>query len=302
MSKIITKLSPNYATAKLYYSLKNHLNDFLVYGLNLEPSKEEIIVYQMGKVGSRTIVWSLASLNLDLSIYHVHALSYEGIKKVEEVYKRNFARTRIIHNHFLQSLYLRQRLDKNQVRKRYKVITLVREPISRNISKFFQCLNFQMNYDLHKKIDTMKIDDIVEELKQLFNEESQFHYDFMNWFDRELKSVFEIDVFSESFSSSEGYKIYETQQIQLLLLRVEDLNNCAKQAFKEFLDLDNFNLKTANTANNREYKNIYQEFFNSVKLPSSYVEKIYNSRYAKHFYSEEEIKKFKKKWQEDINR
>ncbi|WP_019503556.1 putative capsular polysaccharide synthesis family protein [Pleurocapsa sp. PCC 7319] len=296
----ITKLSPNYATAKLYYSLKNYLNDFLVYGFNLEHSREEIIVYQMGKVGSRTIVWSLKSLDLDLSIYHVHALSYEGIKRVEKVYRENFARTRIIHNHFLQSLYLRQRLDKSKKKKKLKVVTLVREPIARNISKFFQNLHLLMNYDLQDKINTMKTEDIVRELKQLFFEKFNSHYDFMYWFDRELKSVFELDVFAKSFSCSEGYKTYENEQIQLLLLRVEDLNNCAQKAFKEFLDLDDFNLVTANTGNNKEYKTIYQEFLKSINLPLSYMDKIYNSRYTKHFYSEEEIKRFRKKWQKNI--
>lgn len=108
--------------------------------------------------------------------------------------------------------------------------------------------------------------------------------------------MLDIDVFSSEFPKSKGYEIYETKHADLLLLKLENLNNCASDAFKTFLDIDGFTLAKSNIGDNKAYRNIYRRFLESIVLPDSYIDKMYTSKYVRHFYSEKEIEAFKARW------
>ena len=45
-----------------------------------------ILIYQMGKVGSATVHETLLHANLPHPIYHIHFLSYDGIKNAEKYF------------------------------------------------------------------------------------------------------------------------------------------------------------------------------------------------------------------------
>jgi hypothetical protein len=81
-----------------------------------------------------------------------------------------------------------------------------------------------------------------------------------------------------------------------LLLRLENLSKCAQDAFKEFLNIEQFTLIEANISREKAYYAAYEEFLDSVVLPAWYIEETYTLKYVQHFYSEEEINAFKAKW------
>jgi hypothetical protein len=56
----------------------------------------------------------------------------------------------------------------------------------------------------------------------------------LNWFDNEPKTVFGIDVFSSSFLLDKGHKIYNGNNSDMLLIKLEKLDECAKEAFNVF--------------------------------------------------------------------
>jgi hypothetical protein len=96
----------------------------------------------MGKVGSKTITKSLKSLNLNMPIYHSHLLTQKRIHETEQKRKKFFGTPR---QSYLQrswlNLFLRKQIDKGLTdNKQWKIITLTREPIARNISTFFENL------------------------------------------------------------------------------------------------------------------------------------------------------------------
>jgi hypothetical protein len=64
----------------------------------------------------------------------------------------------------------------------------------------------------------------------------------------------------------------------------------------EFLGLESFTLTESNTASVGGYDVIYKKVCDSITLPPEFIEKIYGSRYVRHFYSEKEITDFKQKW------
>lgn len=287
--KVLEQLSRRY-----YFSAKAY-GIFDLYLSNLK-GKEPIIVYQMGKVGSTTILRSLRALKLGMGVYHVHVLSQSGIARVEKIYKENFAYKRRIDGHLLASYYLRKQLDKGLHGKKWKVITLVREPIARNLSSFFEVLNLQYaRYEYHNKIDFMSLETIVEELIELFFREFEHNIPLI-WFDQELNQVLDIDVFAADFPKEKGYKIFQGEQADVLLLRLESLNECATEAMRAFLNIDEFSIIKGNVASHKYYSSAYRRLKDAITIPESYIEKMYSSKYVRHFYSEEEIDTFKARW------
>ena len=118
----------------------------------------------------------------------------------------------------------------------------------------------------------------------------------LTFFDRELKIVFDIDVFASNFPKSKGYKIYEGEKADLLLIRLEDLNRCARDAFEDFLNIDKFTLESVNIGSQKKYALIYQKLKESIRLPDAYIDRMYQSKYMHHFYTTQEIQKFETKW------
>ena len=280
----------NFYTAKAYYRLRLYLSS--------AKGQESILVYQMGKVGSTTVLRSLRALGLDMSIHHVHMLTREGISRYEAFIKENFFRksvSAIVENLVLVK-YLRKQLDHTGSDQRWKVVTLVRDPVARNISSFFEILDLQMNYGLQDKLEARTIDNVVEDLCKFFIDEYPDHDLPLTFFDSELKSVFGVNVFINPFPKSKGYKIYEGEKVEILLLRIEDLDRCARDAFEKFLGVKKIEVITSRTGSEKNYSDVYRRFLGSINLPDSYLKKMYRSKYATHFYSKEEITKFEARW------
>ena len=102
--------------------------------LKHNPYYETVVIYQMGKVGSSSVKNTLMGLKLPINLYHVHALTKKRLDWLQDTY-RNASRVRgkaIVHDHLAESMYLRKKLDQNY-KKPWKVITLIRDPIARNI-------------------------------------------------------------------------------------------------------------------------------------------------------------------------
>jgi len=268
-----------------------------------QSNRDTLIIYQMGKVGSSSIKSSINDLTLDMNVYHVHALTHDRIKELEKVYK-NASKVNgkaVVHSHLVESAFLRNLFDKGEKDRRWKLITLVRDPIARNFSSFFQSFN-QFSPEMARKYKdgSVKMEDDIETLIQLFIE--RFDHEMpLRWFDSYLRPVFDIDVYSRKFPISRGYDLYDSSLADLLLLRLEDINSCASAAFYDFLGVDNFVLKTANISEEKEYQRAYRDFRKSIVLPQSYIEKMYTSKFAQHFYTPDEIEKFKEKWKTGVS-
>lgn len=95
-----------------------------------------ILVYQMGKVGSRTVYRTLESLGLPSPIYHVHVLSPDGIRATWARYHKIGAEMPI---HLIAGKEVRRRLDRHPEGE-WQVVTLVRDPVARQISELFETL------------------------------------------------------------------------------------------------------------------------------------------------------------------
>jgi hypothetical protein len=233
-----------------------------------------ILVYQMGKVGSSTLYGSISDKlgrqhsfvcptnntlddksNLDIKVYHSHR-----------------------YVDFSNSLKKRIPSSKN------KILTLVREPIGRNISGFFEDPSFRQIVQLND------INNLTETFISRFNHQLP-----LEWFDVELKNNFNIDVYSKPFDVERGYSIYKNGNNECMVIRVDKMNDLFNTVC-DFLELDNLPRKDYNITGDRSNGNIYKLLKENIKLPTNYIDKMYNSKLVKHFFNETEINDLRKKW------
>lgn len=241
-----------------------------------------IVVYQMGKVGSTSVKESLISCGLD-DIYQIHRLHPVNIERVRQDHlKRN---SEPLDERMGMLLY------ENVVnkRKRCKFITLVREPIGRNISAFFENFTFFTGMIFGVQVFS------VNELTNIFLNNYP-HSVPLAWFDEEMKRALNIDVYEHEFPKRKGYLYLNKDPFELLIIKCEIPDSIKERAISDFLSIDNFSLSRANLAQDKNYSEVYQSFKNRINLPTSYIEMMCDSKYMKHFYEYSEIESIRSKW------
>jgi hypothetical protein len=171
-----------------------------------------------------------------------------------------------------------------------KIISPIREPIGRNVSAFFQMFDVLTGQSFKQsKYST-------EDLIKLFME-MQDHDLPLEWFDKNINKHFNIDVYSKEFPK-EGIATYSSGNIELLVIRI-DLDDTQKElAINKFLNICNFKLNNSNMSNSKVYYQEYKKLIKELKLPNQYLEKMKQSKYFRHFYTDDEINKVIEKFKQ----
>jgi hypothetical protein len=264
-----------------------------------------ILVLQMGKVGSKSVQAGLEAISLDRPIYHAHFLSQERTARTEKQ-RRKFFRTEKYS--YLRRPWLNQFLldtfRNDDSGPKWKLITLTREPVGRNISAFFENLEvvpldtegeFEISSDYYRIEPTVVSIDQPQQLAKLFFERAT-HDSPLKFFDREIRDIFGIDVLADGFSPAKGYGIYSSDRAEILVLRLESLADCADEAFKEFLGIDNFQIINRNIGSKKVYAPLYDAFKKHAVIDAGYATKLYDSRFMHTFYDDGEIAAARARW------
>jgi len=267
-------LNRNYYTGRMFQRWIKCINN-----------PDSLLIYQPAKVGSLTIEKSLDEIyisNIHLHYFNVSNKSNLGLDEISNFFK----------------------CYKNAISKKesLKIITLVREPISRDLSHIFQdleicgpCLILQGTGTF---IDSCN-EWISSKVYELKNENRCHGYEF-DWFDHELKAVFGVDIFEYPFDKEKGYSVIKQDNIEVLVMKLEKLNSL-ESVIGEFVGAPHFKLINANESDNKLYKYLYKNVREVIKIPREIVDLYYkdNPR-MDHFYTEEEKAEFLKKWENNI--
>jgi putative capsular polysaccharide synthesis protein len=241
---------------------------------------ETLFIYQMGKVGSTTLENSLPN------VVHIHAF----FSRNHTCPVRFYGQAKFGLKHFFyraeQELlnYLLRRAFKK--RKNTKIITLVREPLARNISMFFHDLDAYL-FSAHTNcLNTRKValptrNQQASMLMDVFQNEFDHNYVF-NWFDNELLVMTGIDIYQYPFDVEKGFGYANNHNIELLCLRTDKLKNCTDE-ITGFIG-QTITLTSVNKAEDKWYDEIYQEFKQNYSPLKSWLEKANNSKLTKHFF------------------
>jgi len=267
---------------------------YLGKGLNLIPdvfhNDPPILIYQVGKVGSTSVYLSLRERCKNVDLYHAHIISKEGEDFLKEWV--GYITPSAVFPEVLQARLIRSRYHRYSGDKRWKVISLIRDPVALNLSSFFQNIRkfFPDFRDEHYMDDSG-----AEKLLQCFYNE--YPHDLPEtWFKQEIGGFLGIDIYKKVFDHKQGYILYEGEKADLLILRLEDLDRIGERIIGEFMGIDNFMLKKSNVAKNKYYARSYRNIVSNKLLSEEYVCKTYGSAIAKYFYTPGEIENFKTRW------
>jgi len=199
---------------KLIEKLKNRFKGYqqLIASYSAEDA---VFIYQMGKVGSTTLEHSLPNA------VHVHAFySKNHTCPVRLFGLRKFSFMHLFYSAEQELLwwYIRRvfRQRKKQG-KPTKIITLIRDPLSRNQSMFFHDLDAYL-YSAHTNCVNTRTKPIPTRcqtaalLSDVFTQE--FNHDYaINWFDNEFFPMTGINVFKYAFDKQKGVSRIQERNI-----------------------------------------------------------------------------------------
>lgn len=235
-------------------------------------------------------------------IYNEHlgkvpTIYYIGLEKTGSAsIKYGFKSHKVAHWHnegYFQWIYGTKLLTKNgitlfdlimYIAKKHKIkpliIESIREPISRQISLFFQMIHI-------KKVqlpENNQLDFCIDKLK---NETFALSPYSIKW-----KKYFGIDILKE-YDPSKKYIYKDLDHVKLLFLKFEDIE-MRPQIFKSIGYT--YHEKHTNDSEKRVYAELYRNVYRNFGLPKNQLDKIYNTPIIKIFYSTKEIDGFKNKF------
>jgi len=255
-------------------------NVFPKYGI-----RSPIVVHQMAKVGSTSVYRALQQRELNVPIHHTHVLSY--FDELEAGHRAQMTdptdSLHVIDNGRRVFQQFQEWRDGP-----WHFVSLVRDPVARNVSQYFYAVH-QWIPDFDEQVAQGRLD--LDEIRTRFLEHS-WSRDPSDWFDIQVRDPFGIDVYATPFPKHQGYAITEGARVRMLILRLEDLEARAAEAFWRFLRIPNFSPVKENVST----KAVYRQFTREITLPESYLDDVYGGRLARHFYTDDEIQAFKARW------
>jgi len=236
---------------------------------------EDIILFTAAKVGTITVANSLFRSGVLFTRMHYLNDFYCDIKAYPDYI-----------DYTEKHLYEYHKMLKS--RKKVKIITLMRDPIDRSFSELFTLIGaFGFNTVMFP--GSSFVDSCTEYVKECIQRQ-------LAWFDNEIKSLFDIDIFTYPFDKEKGFSIIKKDNIEVLVLKLEKLNNL-ETVIGSFVDAPDIKLNIANEGANKIYKYLYNNIKKVVKIKKELFESVYNENSkVDHFYSDDEKIIFENKW------
>lgn len=243
-----------------------------------------VLVHQMSKVGSTTVCKTLRAAGI--RPWHVHFISPKQWQAVRDAYYQSgqYDLPRHMYLEFLARNYLK--LTNHRV----KVISLVRDPVAREVSGIFQVPEFA-----GINVSESSIDNLASQIADhVCNNSKNSRYE-RKWFDEEIKEVYDIDIFQYPFNKEEGYGIYNSRRADIIILQLERLGENINGILSSFIGSE-LEMVKGNIRTSKKEGRIYYNVINRVNICKNTCNHIYNSDWMKYFYKEEDISGFKKRW------
>lgn len=230
---------------------------WLDYIYQIIDSVPEILVYQMGKVGSTSVYCTLRDY---VNVMHIHSLDPDNCVTG---LKSDFSEALdILKSHKL------------------KIITMIREPISQVISNFFE--------NAEKFMSKEKIEENVV----CFLESSSVGGYPFKWFKSELEMFTGIDIYKYDFNRRGGYIMIKEGNYEILCLQMEKMS-VNEKVIGDFCGIKDFHLKQANVGSDKVYNEVYRRVKDNLVIPQKIIDRYYvGNAEMDFFYSEEDKHKF----------
>jgi hypothetical protein len=253
-----------------------------------------VLIYQMGKVGSQSVESTLRRCLPKTIIARPHYISAEMA-----TLRRGRMHTIRSEEHKVSSTLQVEEADRLReiiaLRRRRKllvpwmpkinIISAVRDPVGLRLAGIFQ--NHANKFPDLSKVNAKVCEELLPNADRGVLE---------NWFDRELLGVCGVDVYAKPFPHEQGYVICENAHARVLVYRFENIGKLSEM-LAEFLRIPPPEIIRENIGAEKAYSSIYAEVKKTIHLPDEFLEKMYSSKLAQHFYTDAERAEFRKRWQ-----
>ena len=266
--------------------LKYHIKDRLVLWQQTRQLQKSlaqpVLVFTMAKVGSSSVYQSIKKQS-KVPCFHIHSLSTHEVEEAVAICKENSIYPGSRSPVFALSRHVLEQ------QKMYKTISLFRDPIARNLSAFFDA------FELYMGIKAINFKGTLQDIETVFYKKLDHSY-CKDWFDVQCKQGIGIDVYEHVFPKETGHTIITGNTTKLLLLKSTLDDDLKASLIGNFCGIDSFKLINTNVTDTKKEASLYAEFKAYIKFPKAYLESQLESKYARHFFSEEEIASLYSKW------
>jgi len=233
------------------------------------------VVYTMGKVASSSV--STAILAAGLACHDIHTLNPGVLRQTAQDW---LARGEFPPPHVCVSMAHRDRVFVKPQRCLY--ISLVREPIGRNLSAFFQNLHLNEFRD-------------EAEAQALFRRflDTYPHLQPLTWFDREFGAQLGIDIFDRPFDRQAGY--VHLRGRNTVIFRIDCPDEVKSRVLSDILGR-RIDVGRENDGSDKDYRERYEAVKSLAVFPRGFTDMMYDSKFARHFWSEDERAAFRARW------
>lgn len=165
----------------------------------------------------------------------------------------------------------------------WKVVTIVRDPIERNISDFW---NFV--WMGHQTDGSIRARASREQFKELFLTSIDHHVG-INFIAKEVEPYWDVMVYDDVKFPANGWKVIDQN---LLIIRFDKLKGIMTAAGALL------NHRVHNKYDSMPYvgKGGYHELIKDMKLPMSYVDMMVDNYHTRYFFTTEERQQMRVKW------
>jgi Putative capsular polysaccharide synthesis protein len=238
-----------------------------------------VLVWSKGKVGSSSVCATLRQYGFDA--VQVHYLSDLNLTYLmNETYC-----DQILPDNIVASLRVLHGIDRGFYKPPFRVVTLVRDPLARNVSAYFQNLqHFSGARALDAEAHVRRFLDTYP------------HSVALDWFDTDLRAVTGVDFRERAFDRDRGWSVWRSERFHLLLLRTEQPDEVKLRAMSEFIGAPITHMIRDNEAVNKDYGDLYTSFMRAFAAPRAYLDYLYDSDLCAKFWRPEDVRRMKSAW------
>ncbi|MFC6670553.1 putative capsular polysaccharide synthesis family protein [Marinobacterium aestuariivivens] len=229
---------------------------------------DNIIIYQMGKVGSSSLEKSIPNSIHTHMMYgnspcHVHLdQRRRGLKKAVGFIGDSIKRAAVMQ------------------RDEIKIITPIREPAARNVSMFFQDLAHWIYHYCDLGNHDNRFDD-SRFLEKVFQDAFDHKYA-LDWFDTEFRRFTGVDIYATPYNKEQGYM--EIRQGKFHILIIDSKRIKENISIIETFSGRKIDIQDSNIADNKWYGLLYKEFKKNFDM-ERYKNSLQSHRFYEKFYT-----------------
>lgn len=280
-----------------------------------------LLVYQPGKVGSTTIQSTLSRHYGSDRVEHVHGLTdgyWRGWLDLDKGDGAGEPYLAVCREMASRARLLRLRIEAGSTEgsPRWMLVTAVRDPVAMTVSAAFHLAELlypgltraaSSRRRTARHIPSILTAAFSEQSAERLTGRDAFMKDAATrmfevawtWWQLELPMVFGLDPYAARFPHGDGYAILENDVARLLTIRFEDIPSRLPTALREFtgvVDSEGFELVASNVTGEKPYGREYRSVVEGLHFPGSVLTRVLNSKHVRHFYTDEEIDGFFRRW------